>query len=137
MAKMRWRPIAECPQKLTRAVVFDPENSGLSGLGDEIWDERAITASRRDDGSWRVDSYQGGYTIKPTHFLDVGVPSGYSIAPDPEALRAREAAVRVRAEREAAARNADQAQCERALNAEREAYWSNPENLRRFLSGED
>ena len=134
MAKMRWRPIDECPQKLKRVVVFDPENAGLDAASVTVWDDRVVTACRRDDGSWHVDSYQGGYTVEPTHFLDPGLPRGYPIALDPDVLRARDAAERARTEREATGRNAAQADRERALSAEREAYWSDPENLRRFLS---
>jgi hypothetical protein len=138
MAKMRWRPIAECPPTLTRTVVFDPENAGTIGVG-QVDDERVSVADRRGDGVWHVDDCQGGYDIEPTHFLDPGVPEGFPATLDPEAVLAREEAERAERERrwreeaEAAAKRPPEA----AVNLGQEAYWSDPDNLRRFLSGQD
>lgn len=142
-----WRPISECPPDLRRALVFDPDNVRLLGTGC-VDDERVVTADRGEDGAWWVDGNQGGYDVTPTHFLDPGVPDGFPEVVDPEPLR-----IRAEAERAARAERLRQAEAERAraaaqavdpgsvrereLEAERERFWADPENLRRHALGGD
>ena len=136
VGKLQWRPIAECPPHLARAVVFDPEQTWLSRHDGSVVDERVATASRHDDGRWYVADREGGEFYEPTHFLDAGVPKGCPLIVDPEPLRVREAAREesLRAERARAAEA--HAARERGIIKAQEAFWADPEKRLQALSGD-
>ncbi|MCJ2098936.1 hypothetical protein [Methylobacterium sp. E-046] len=138
MAGIRqWRPIAECPPNLRRAVVFDPEMTWLGRHDGSVVDERVSTAERHTDGRWHVERAQGdGAFYEPTHFLEPGVPKDQAAIPDVEALRAK-------LDAEDEARRADQARAarenearERGVKHELESFWADPDKRLRALSGD-
>lgn len=129
MTTIPWRPIAELPEGLDEALVFDPASAWLSGQpGDErrtVIDDRVHRARRSADGTWWVDAYQGGFDVNPTHFAPLTVPDGFPAALDPAPFLAAEAAEaeRICAERAAEADRLAAQGGKSDLELKYEAYW--------------
>lgn len=137
MAGLRqWRPIAECPPNVRRAVVFDPEMAYLARHDGSVIDERAAMAERHVDGRWYVERDQGGDFYRPTHFLDPGVPKDHPVIPDGEQLRAQAQALEEERRQARARAEQDAVERERGIVAHQEAFWADPEKRLRALSGD-
>lgn len=81
MSKLPWRPIADLPSHVTRALVFDPDSHWRERHRGEIVDERVNVATlSRHNGLWYVGHHQGDFDVTPTHFVELDdVPDGYPL----------------------------------------------------------